>query len=41
MKLAVKIRLQSLITSLRLKALALTERNWREQTTAKQEGRED
>lgn len=41
MKLAVKLRFEALLTALRLKSMALTEQNWRQQTTAKQEERED
>ncbi|MFK4824092.1 hypothetical protein ACI0FM_04745 [Paenochrobactrum sp. BZR 588] len=41
MRLAVKLRFEALLTALRLKSLALAERNWREQKTISQEERED
>lgn len=40
MKLAMKLRFEALLAALRLKSMALAERNWREQITAKQEERE-
>jgi hypothetical protein len=41
MKVAVKLRFDELLTALRLKSLALAERNWREKKTVEQEERED